>query len=180
MSVQLEIDKKSLDDLQKQIETWKKRMGGSAYAGLCQAALQLRNDAMLRLNERKHIVTSRLKNSIYIKVNQSDPKVVDFGKNGPNYTDKDGKGYDGELRTVTVGSGELVIGTNVEYAGAIEFGHGPIVINSPVNIKNVGWRYIKTLPARAGDSFLYWAFKNVNIIQSVKEKMQKDIDSRKK
>jgi hypothetical protein len=174
MSVEFSIDQTSLDNLKRQIEEFKKRTGHSAYTGLCAAALQLRNDAMLRLRERKHIITSRLRNSIYIKVSKQD-KSVSLPDNGLSYSDDTGATYNRDLKTVTLDAGSIAVGTNVEYAGAIEFGHGPIAINSPVNMKKIGWRYLKTIPAKGGDSFLYWAFKNINVNQSVAEKMKEDL-----
>ena len=55
---------------------------------------------------------------------------------------------------------EVWIGTNVEYAEAIEFGLRAHEVNSPVNIKGVGWRYIKTAKARAERPYMRPALDN--------------------
>jgi hypothetical protein len=121
--------------------------------------------AQLRLTDRGHIVTSRLKNSIYVqmpKQSQANKIGREMGQeNNKTYKYEGGSG-DREMKTVNLQVGEGAVGTNVEYAGAIEFGSRAHDINSPVLIKGVGWRYIKKHPGFAGDSFLYWAAKNVN------------------
>jgi HK97 gp10 family phage protein len=52
----------------------------------------------------------------------------------------------------------VVVGTDVEYAPYHEYGRGPFQVNSAVNIKNVGWRYIGTHPGFPARPFLRPAF----------------------
>ena len=49
---------------------------------------------------------------------------------------------------------QAIIGTNLEYAEAVEYGSRPHTINSPVKIKGVGWRYIKTHPGTTAQPYL--------------------------
>jgi len=51
-----------------------------------------------------------------------------------------------------------IIGTDVEYAPYIEYGTRPHKINAPVEIKNVGWRYIGKHPGTEPKPFLRPAF----------------------
>lgn len=99
--------------------------------------------AQLRLTEKMHIVTSRLKNSIYVKM----PKQSDADKAGSEMGADNDRRYrwnavgkqkagtgDRDLSTVNLDVNEGAVGTNVEYGPKIE----------------------------RRDSFLYWAAKNIN------------------
>ncbi len=46
------------------------------------------------------------------------------------------------------------VGTNVEYAPHTEYGTRSHMINSPVKIRGVGWRYIKRHPGTKAQPFL--------------------------
>jgi HK97 gp10 family phage protein len=41
---------------------------------------------------------------------------------------------------------QAIVGSNAEYAEDVEYGTGPHYIGAPVNIRGVGWRYIKNHP----------------------------------
>ena len=99
--------------------------------------------AQLRLTEKMHIVTSRLKNSIYVKM----PKQSDADKAGSEMGADNDRRYrwnavgkqkagtgDRDLSTVNLDVNDGAVGTNVEYGPKIE----------------------------RRDSFLYWAAKNIN------------------
>lgn len=165
MSVEISIDQASYNRLMGQLDDLKKKAGVGMYQAITTAALAIRNKAMLRLKEKGHIITSRLINSIVVKgkdqISPSSSYKCDTGS------------FDGDLRSVTINGDFVAVGTNVEYAGAIEFGRKAAVINGPIYIKNVGWRWIKTSKATSADSFLYYAFKNVDITASVEEEMRK-------
>ncbi len=49
---------------------------------------------------------------------------------------------------------EAHVGTNIEYAPHIEYGTRSHMINSPVKIRGVGWRYIKRHPGTKAQPFL--------------------------
>ena len=46
------------------------------------------------------------------------------------------------------------VGTNVEYGPDVEYGTRPHVINSPVKIRDVGWRYIGEHPGTEAQPFM--------------------------
>jgi len=130
MGVQIEIDKVSQANLNKAIRGLSD-MEGDFWKATVKVLFNIKALAQLRLTDRGHVVTSRLKNSIYVKT----PKQEHAGaaENNPvNYRDKDGKTYNADLLSVNLQKHEGATGTNVEYADKIE----------------------------RLDSYLYWAVKN--------------------
>ena len=180
-SIQITVDKDSMDNIQKQFDALKSGGVSSAYRALMKVAFKIKSEAQLRLTGRGHIVTSRLKNSIFVKSKKMND--VQNATNSLTYSDGQGKSYKSDLTTVNLGENEFAIGTNVEYAPAIELGARPHVIE--VKNKKVlsdGKRFFGRRvnhPGFAGDSFLYWAMKNVNVMQSVAKDMQEDIKTGK-
>jgi hypothetical protein len=142
---------------------------------LVKVLFKIQTEARLRLTGRGHIVSSRLKNSIYVKT--KTPTITPT--NTLSYSDSTGKSYSSELTTVSVGDLEGAVGTNVEYASAIEMGAPPHVIQvKDAKVLSDGKRIFGRRvnhPGYKGDSFLYWAFKNVNVQQSVAKDMQDDL-----
>lgn len=208
-SVQIDIDKSAFDNIQKQFNSLKIGGTASAYRALMKVAFKIKSEAQLRLTGRGHIITSRLKNSIFVK----SKKMNDVIKKGNSltYTDTKGNSYKSDLSTVMLNEFEFAIGSNVEYAQDIELGarsheitakSGGILSWMP-KASGKAWftgknkstlkSYYKdkdganTLknqrvfakkvnhPGFKGDSFLYWAMKNVNVLQSVSKDMQDDI-----
>lgn len=182
MAIELSISSSDLKELDKKLNDLKNNTGKSAWAALVTIAFKIRNEAMMRLQGRDHVRTSRLKNSIFVKgKKQSEINAASGGgdKGQSNtYKDNTGKSYDSDLRSVSVSDFDLAIGSNVEYATAIEFGAAAHDINSPVNIRGVGWRYIKKHPGFKGDSFLYWGLKNVDIAKTAADLIRQDIEAR--
>jgi phage gpG-like protein len=175
--MKIEIDKASQDNLNRQFEALKVGAGRSMFSALMKVGFKIKTEAQLRLTGRGHIVTSRLKNSIFVK----SKKMTDVlnSKNQLTYSDKDGKSYNSDLSTVSLNEGELAIGTNVEYAAAIEFGSRPHVIevkNKKV-LSNGTQIFGKRVnhPGFGGDSYLYWALRNVDVLSNVGKDMQDDI-----
>ena len=78
--------------------------------------------------ENVPVVTGNLKRSIHAEVEEEKNEIVAY------------------------------IGTDVDYAAAVEYGTPPYKINSPVFIRNVGWRYIKTHPGLPARPYLRPAF----------------------
>lgn len=117
-------------------------------------ALAIETDAKMKLKSDGHIITSRLRSSVHAET-ISGQKYT--------YSDSDGKSYDGALGE-KLENLEAVAGTNVEYAGAIEFGTGPHLI-LPKNKKALKFEidgkpvFAKSVkhPGFKGDSFLGYA-----------------------
>lgn len=176
-SVRLEIDKKTFDHVQSQLDALNKGGVNSAYRALMKVAFKIKSEAQLRLTGRGHINTSRLKNSIFVQTKIKSDVIKN--NNSLTYSDKKGNSYSSELTTVSLGDNEFAIGTNVEYAASIELGAKSHIIkakNAKVlsNGKRIFGRQVNH-PGFAGDSFLYWALKNVNVAQSVAKDMQYDL-----
>jgi len=150
-NIQIGIDPRTLKHLSDQMDLVKKGAGKSMYRALIKVAFRIKSDAQLRLTGRGHIITSRLKNSIFVKSQKMSDVLT--SKNGLTYTDNDKKSYQADLTTVKLGDNELAIGTNVEYAPFIEFGTTKF----------------------SGDSYLYWAMKNINIQDTVGQNMANDL-----
>jgi hypothetical protein len=71
-------------------------------------------NAMNKIKADRHIVTSRLRNSIYVLSHSKDLKDKD------NYEDDLGNVFRGVLDNVNIEHQEAAFGTNVEYAEKIE------------------------------------------------------------
>lgn len=174
-SVKIELDQDSFNNLKKQFDIVKTGMGKSFYKSLVKVAFKIKTTAQLRLTGRGHIITSRLKNSLYVK----GIKPINRPDNQLTYSDNKGKTYKSDLTTVSLKENELAIGTNVEYAAAIELGARPHVIEAKnAKVLSDGKRFFEKRvrhPGFGGDSFLYWALKNVDVTQSVGQDMQNDL-----
>lgn len=140
MSVQISVDKASSNKLNKNLEA----LGDvNWFEGIVMTLVKIKSLAQLRLTDKGHIITSRLKNSIYIKTpKQSEANTIASRQgieNNRKYSwnsvgkQKGGSG-DRDLSTVNVKKDEGAVGTNVVYGGKIE----------------------------RMDSYLYWALKNIN------------------
>ena len=112
MGVQIELDKDSLKHLEKQLDFLKKDSDSSISKALAKIGMRLKTTAQLRLKGRGHIVTSRLRNSIFVKGLR--PLMSE------GYSDNNGKTYNAQLPSVILKKGEVAIGTNVDYAEKIE------------------------------------------------------------
>ena len=134
--VELEIDKASLKNLNKNMDIIKKEYPKEAWKMVVKMLFDMKFLAQQKLKGDKHIVTSRLRNSIVVKT----PKRSE--SDDLNYQDNKGNSFDADLKSVKLEQDEGVFGTNVEYAGKIEFLY---------------------------DSFIYWASKHVNVRKRVTE-----------
>ena len=145
--VQIQLDQASKQNLDKQFQALGTTISEAGPKAIFKVLMKIKTTAQNRLLGRGHIITSRLRNSIYVQMNDV-PSTPD---NQRNYTDKDGKSYDAELKTVKLKTkNEGAVGTNVLYGKYVEF----------------------------RDSYLYWALKNVDVSQSVGEDL-KDAISKK-
>ena len=128
MSVEIKIDKATQRRLN---ESLKGLENIDFFEATVNALFRIKALAQLRLTEKSHIVTSRLKNSIYVKT--PNQKHANRSNNNRRYTDNEGRGFDADLTTVNLDKNEGAVGTNVEYAGKIE----------------------------RMDSYIYWGAKNI-------------------
>lgn len=169
MSARIEIDRRSLGALEHNLKEIQSKIPAAAYSGMVAFLFNAKSLAQNRLKDRKHIVTSRLRNSIYVK-NHSKRQ------DSTQYSDNAGQSYSAELTTVTIQEKEAAIGTNVEYAASIERGAVAHVIVP----KNKEWlhfmtkagNWVKTKlvnhPGYAGDSYLWWGVQNADDKEFVK------------
>lgn len=175
MSIQINVDKASLQNIEKQLEILKINGGKSGMNAIIKVLFKIKSEAQLRLTGRGHIKTSRLKNSIYVKTKTP----ITTPTNTLSYSDGKGKTYKSDLTTVSLTEFEGAVGTNVEYAPAIELGARPHVIEAKnKKVLSDGKRFFGKRvnhPGFGGDSFLYWAMKNVNVLQSVAQDMTDDL-----
>lgn len=149
--MRIELDQASFDNIQKQFDALKENGGKSAYRALMKVAFKIQTYARLRLTGRGHIVTSRLKNSIFVKSKKMNDVLNE--NNSLTYVDNTGKSYKSDLETVNLSENEFAVGTNVEYGPFIELG----------------------TRIYGGDSFLYWAMKNVDVMSDIVKDMQDDL-----
>jgi hypothetical protein len=174
--VQIELDKASLNHLNKQFKALDTTIEKAGPKAIWKVLYKIKTEAQLRLKGRKHIKTSRLRNSIYVQMKNSKPTP----DNAKTYSDNEGKSYSSELRTVRLKDEfEGAVGTNVEYAGAIEFGARPHTItakNAKVlsDGKNFFGKKVNH-PGFGGDSFLYWALKNVDVTKNVRDDIRNEM-----
>lgn len=162
----IELQEKSLNNARLQMEKLNKLAPELMYRALVTLLFDIKALAQMKLKSDRHIKTSRLRNSIFVKsFNQQHARKPD---NSDTYS-ADGKSYSSELQ-VDLNLNEAAVGTNVEYAGAIEFGypaHEIRVKNAKQLMKKEKgvWSFFgKSVqhPGFRGDSFLYWALKNVD------------------
>lgn len=142
MSVQITLDQASFAHLQKQLKLLQNTGKYGLFHALTKLAFKIKSEAQLRLKGRKHIVTARLVNSLYVQA--KDPSKVTTNTNKATYSDKNNNTFNSQLLSVGLSDTELAVGTNVEYSGKVE----------------------------QMDSYLYWAMRNVNVEQSVAQDMR--------
>jgi hypothetical protein len=145
--ISIEIDKASLANLERQFSLLGTTIDKASPKAIFKVLMKIRSYAMLRLTGRGHVVTSRLKNSIYVET--GDPRInTELPK---TYTDESEppKSYNAELKTVRLKENEGAVGTNVEYGGKIEF----------------------------MDSYLYWALKNVDVTSITGEDLREVVNN---
>lgn len=163
--VTFELTEQSKRNLEVQMVKLKKLAPETAKKGMFKLLFDIKALAQNKLKSDSHIVTSRLRNSIYVQAgDQQYQKVPD---NSETYSDTAGKSYSRKL-DVALTDNEGAVGTNVEYACAIEYGYGPHTIEVK-NAKVLGTPkkgfFGKKVqhPGFKGDSFLWWALKNVDL-----------------
>lgn len=167
MSIQLEVENDALTNIMKQFDILKQNAPRSMYSSLMKVAFKIRSEAMNRLKGRRHVVSSRLRNSIHVQ-----GEGANIGDNKETYSDDNGKSYSSILATATFAKGEIGVGSNVEYASSIELGSRkhkiPNAFGKGVEVDHPGY---------AGDSFLYWAMQHVDVTKSTGDDMKKNFEN---
>jgi hypothetical protein len=178
--ISIEIDKASRANLERQFSLLGTTIDKASPKAIFKVLMKIRSYAMLRLTGMGHVVTSRLKNSIYVEM--GDPRInTELPK---TYTDESEppKSYNAELKTVRLKENEGAVGTNVSYAAGIEFGFAPHVIRAKdakvLGTPKTGF-FGKQVnhPGFAGDSYLYWALKNVDVTSITGEDLREVVNN---
>lgn len=167
MSVQIEIDPISHQKLNKRFKLLGEHYPKETFKAIVAILFDIKKLAQDKIKSNGTIKTARLRNSIFVKT----PKQI-YAKSSSNakgYTDNNGKSYSRGL-DVNLTKFEGAVGTNVEYAGAIENGSKPHVINAKTSrglrfkIGN-SWITKQSVnhPGTKAKPFLSYAVKNVNI-----------------
>lgn len=145
MNAQIEVE--GLKDLQGKLNELGRNVNNNTKDGILKLGYNIKVLAQTRIKDKEHIITSRLRNSIYVQAkdkaaaNQLPENQEDYS--WPAGIKKTGKRIlrwksgrsKRTMETVVLSNDEIAIGTNVEYAPKIE----------------------------RMDSFLYWAAKNIGI-----------------
>jgi len=178
MSIELKIDAASFDNFQRQMDILKVEGEKSFFRALCKVAMKIQSSAKLRLKGQSHVKTSRLINSIYLQGNKQSEVDLIATNNSASYS-ADGKTYSARMTSVGLTDKEVAVGTNVEYAGAMESGARPHEIRAKNKralafmmggvqvVRRSVWH-----PGYKGDSYLQWAIQNVDIKQSLAQDMR--------
>lgn len=111
MSVSLQIDQKSMEHLNSQLQLLKTGGKASVSASMVKVAYKIADEAKLRLKGQQHVVTARLMNSIFVKTKDKERE---------QYQDNLKNSFTVELPSVAVDENNIAVGTNVEYAEKIE------------------------------------------------------------
>lgn len=145
MSGQIEIE--GLKDVEKSLTDIGKNVSENGIQSILKIGYKIKVLAQTRIKDKEHIVTSRLRNSIFVQAKDKS-LATSLPENDENYSWTEGqkkygkqisKGKAGRgkrtLESVVLTNDEIAVGTNVDYGSKIE----------------------------RMDSFLYWAAKNINI-----------------
>ena len=138
--VRIELEEASRKNLEKNMDIIKKKYPLFAMDFVTKLLFDMKFLAQQKLKADSHIVTSRLRNSIFVKM--KDPKRERVAGNNKKYSDDEGNVFDADLTTVKLEDNEGAFGTNVEYANKIELMY---------------------------DSFIYWASKHVDVRKRVSQ-----------
>lgn len=169
MSVQISIDPVSFKKLDKRFKLLGKHYPEETYRAIVKILFDMKLLAQRKLKKDDHIVTSRLRNSIFVKT--PGQKFASRSGNQKRYSDNKGKGFNADLN-IRLKEFEGAIGTNVQYAGDIEFGRPARTIVAK-NAKALAFRpkgstttiFRKRVfqPALSASSFIEYAAKNVDV-----------------
>lgn len=146
------------------LRDFEKKSGEALMTAIKLTGLRIESASKTRLRERKHWITGRLASSIHSEVKEGVVgQTLTVSRAKHKYSDEKGNSYDGAFNE-PLGDLELAVGTNVKYAGAIEHGSSPHIIEA-VKAKFLKFTINGTTffrrkvnhPGTEGDSFLRWA-----------------------
>lgn len=167
MAVEMKIDPISLNKLNKRFKLLSKAYPEETFRAIVSILFDIKLLAQKNIKENGSIVTSRLRNSIFVKTPKQ--KFAKRVGNKKTYNDKNGKSYNSEL-SVKLRGFEGAVGTNVEYAIGIEKGTKPHKItakNGTYLHFKIGKNWIKTKevnhPGSSPKPFLAPAVNGVNV-----------------
>ena len=117
MSVRIEIDIESFKNLDSRFEYIKKYFHNEVFRIIISILFDIKLIAQRKIKKDQHIVTSRLRNSIFVK--SKNQKQATRAGNKKIYSDNKGSSFNADLN-VSLLEFEGAVGTNVEYAQKIE------------------------------------------------------------
>ncbi len=172
MSVEIKLDPISHKKLNKRFKLMEKHYPEETFVAITKILLDIKFIAQKKIKSNGNIVTSRLRNSIFVKT--KGQKHVKTATNKISYTYEGGSGN--RQLSVMVGKHEGAVGTNVEYADAIENGSKPHTITAKTSKGlrfkiNGQWITKQSVhhPGYKGKSFLGYATKTVNVNKRFQE-----------
>lgn len=134
----IELTNQSKRNLDLQLKKLNKLSSKSAYDGLIKILFDIKALSQNKLKYDKHIVTSRLRNSMYVQT----PKPIHTADNSENYKDNNGKSYSSVLDT-ELSETEGAVGTNVGYGSKIEYLYDSFLYWALKNVDlNKRWREV--------------------------------------
>lgn len=116
MSVQISIDPISHKKLNKRFKTLSKAYPNEMYQAIVAILFDMKLIAQKKIKADGHIVTSRLRNSLFVQTPKQ--KYANRVTNKISYTFQGGSGI--RKMRIRLREGEAAFGTNVEYAKYIE------------------------------------------------------------
>ena len=116
MAVEMKIDPVSFKRLNKRFKLMEKHYPEETFKAVVAILFDMKLIAQRKIKADKHIVTSRLRNSLFVQTIRQ--KFANRSTNSVNYTFTGGSGN--RQLPVNLDKFEGAIGTNVEYAQKIE------------------------------------------------------------
>jgi len=117
MSASMEVTNKSVTDTLAALQNVRVLFPKEAYRAVIQIAFKVKKIAQEKIKSDGHIVTSRLRNSIF--VDSKDKRQTSNANNRIAYSDNKGNTFSAGL-SVPIYENEVAVGTNVVYAEKIE------------------------------------------------------------
>jgi hypothetical protein len=117
MSVQISVDPVSFKKLDKRFKLLGKHYPEETFRAMVSLLFDMKLMAQRKIKKDGHIVTSRLRNSIFVKTPKQ--KFASRAGNKQIYSDNEGNSFGGDLN-VRLRNFEGAVGTNVIYGQKIE------------------------------------------------------------
>ena len=117
MSATIQVDPISAKRLNKRFKKLSTAYPEETFRAIVKILFDIKLIAQKKIKADGHIVTSRLRNSLFVKT--PNQKFAKRSTNKKTYNDNDGKSFDGDLN-INLRGAEGAVGTNVVYARKIE------------------------------------------------------------